>query len=139
MRKIATLLAVATAAVMLSAGSSAISPASAEAAACKWGMPSSARIVQGNNHTVDLTYNRTTRAWKAKAYNRGKLTSISTEVAFTSFTPRLVKFIITWINDTAGVYTGTIDGDGFVDGMSRDRFNPSSKTSWYMSGRARCG
>ena len=73
MRRIATLLAVAAAAVMLSAGSSAISPASAEAAACKWGMPSSARIVQGNNHTVDLTYNRATRAWKAKAYNRGKL------------------------------------------------------------------
>ena len=138
MRKIATLLAVATA-VMLFAGSSAVSPSSAEAATCKWGMPSHARIVQGNNHTVDLTYNRTTGAWKAKAYNRTKLTTISTQVAFTSFTPRLVKFIITWINDTAGVYTGTIDGDGFVDGTTRDRFNPSQKTSFYMSNRARCG
>jgi len=139
MRKIATLLAVATAAVMLFAGSSAVSPSSAEAAACKWGMPSYARIVQGNNHTVDLTYNRTTGAWTAKAYNRGKLATTSTQVAFASFTPRLVKFVITWINDTAGIYTGTIDGDGFVDGTTRDRFNPSQKTSFYMSNRARCG
>jgi hypothetical protein len=139
MRKIATLLAAAIATVTLAAGSSAVSPSSAHAAACKWGMPSHARIVQGNNHSVDLTYNRGTGAWRAKAYNRGKQTSTSTAVAFTSFTPRLVKFIITWINDTAGVYTGTIDGDGFVDGTTRDRFNPSQKTTWYMSGRARCG
>jgi len=139
MRKIATLLAAATATVMLAAGSSAVSPSSAEAATCKWKMPSSARIVQGNNHSVALTYNRASGFWSAKAYNRGKLATTSTEVAFTSFTPRLVKFIITWIDDTAGVYTGAIDSDGFVTGMSRDRFNPSSKTSWYMSGRARCG
>ncbi len=139
MRKLATLLAAATATVLLVAGSPAVSPSTAQAAACKWGMPSFARIVQGNNHTVDLTYNRTRRAWKAKAYNKGKLSTTSTEVAFTSFTPRLVKFIITWINDTAGVYTGTIDGDGFVDGTTRDRFHPSQKTTWYMAGRARCG
>lgn len=139
MRKIATLLAAAIATVTLVAGASAVSPSSAHAAACKWGMPSYARIVQGNNHSVDLTYNRSTGAWKAKAYSKGKQTTTSTEVAFTSFTPRLVKFIITWINDTAGIYTGTIDRDGFVTGTTRDRFHPSQKTSFYMSNRARCG
>jgi hypothetical protein len=102
-------------------------------------MPSSARIVQGNNHSVSLTYSRASGYWSARAYNQGKLVTTSTEVAFTSFTPRLVKFIVTWINDSAGVYTGTIDNDGFVTGISRDRFNPSSKTSWYMTTRARCG
>ena len=139
MRKIATLLAAATVTVMLVAGSSAVSPSSAQAAACKWGMPSFARIVQGNNHSVNLTYNRTTSAWKAQAYNKTKYAGSSTEVAFTSFTPRLVKFIITWINDTAGIYTGTIDSDGFVTGTTRDRFHPSQKTSFHMSTRARCG
>ena len=139
MRKIATLLAAATVTVMLVAGSSAVSPSSAQAAACKWGMPSFARIVQGNNHSVNLTYNRTTGAWKAQAYNKTNYAGSSTEVAFTSFTPRLVKFIITWINDTAGIYTGTIDRDGFVTGTTRDRFHPSQKTSFHMSTRARCG
>ena len=138
MRKIATLLAAATATVMLAAGSS-VAPAPAQAAACKWKMPSFARIVQANNHSVSLTYNRTSGAWSAQAYNQRKYAASSTEVAFTSFTPRLVKFIITWINDTAGIYTGTIDRDGFVTGTTRDRFNPSQKTSFHMSTRARCG
>ena len=139
MRKIATLLAAATTTVMLVAGSSAVSPSSAQAAACKWKMPSSARIVQANNHTVHLTYSRTSRTWSAKAYNKGSYATTSTEVAFTSFTPRLVKFIITWMDDTAGVYTATIDRDGFVTGTTRDRFNPSSKASFHMATRARCG
>jgi len=137
MRKIATLLAAAT--VTLVAGSSAVSPSSAQAAACKWGMPSYGRIVQGNNHTVNLTYNRATGAWKAQAYNGRNYAGSSTEVAFTSFTPRLVKFIITWINDTAGIYTATIDSNGFVTGTTRDRFHPSQKTWFRMSNRARCG
>ena len=123
----------------LLAGSFVAGPAAAQAAGCKWGMPSQAWIEQGNNHDIKLTYDRASRSWKAKAYRDGELQTASTEVAFTSFTPRLVKFIITWYNDTAGIYTASIDSDGFVSGVTRDRFNPSSKTDWHMTTRARCG
>lgn len=140
MRKsISTLLSAAVVAGTLLAGTSLAAPSPAQAAGCKWQMPSNPRIVQGNNHRVHISYDRVGGYYKAKSYNKGELQTVSTEVSFTSFTPRLVKFIITWINDTAGVYTGSIDEDGFVSGTSRDRFNPGSKPSWYMTTRARCG
>lgn len=138
MRKIASLLAAASATVMLAAGASAVSPSSAEAAACKWFMPNSARIVQSNNHVVHLTYHRASGSWTAKAYNNGKAITNSTEVSFTPSAPRVVRFVITWLNDSAGIYTGTIDRDGFVTGTTRDRFAPSQKASWFMASRAHC-
>ena len=139
MRKsIITAVSTALLAGALVAGSPVAGPATAQAAGCKWGMPSQAWIEQGNNHDIKLTYDRASRSWKAKAYRDGELQTASTEVAFTSFTPRLVKFIITWYNNTAGIYTASIDSDGFVSGTTRDRFNPSSKTTWHMTKRARC-
>jgi hypothetical protein len=137
MRKsITTFLSAAAVSATLIAGAAA-SPA--QAAGCsKWQLPSNPRIVQDNNHTVNMTWVRDGGYYKAKQYNRRDLRTVSTEVEFRSVTPRLVKFIITWINDTAGVYTGTIDSDGFVSGTTRDRFNSPSKASWYMSMRARC-
>jgi hypothetical protein len=140
MRKsITAALSTALLAGALLAGSPVAGPASAQAAGCKWGMPSQATIKQGNNHQVKLTYDRANGYWKARAFSNGEHKTSSSEVAFTSFTPRLVKFIITWYDDTAGVYTATIDSDGFVSGVTRDRFNPSSKTDWHMTTRARCG
>lgn len=138
MRKLTSLIAAAGIAAALAAGSSAVAPSSAEARACSWQMPSTATIVQGNNHRAYLKYDRGSRIWKAKAYSNGEHRTSSSEVAFRSFTPRLVKFIITWYDETGGIYTGTIDSDGFVSGTTRDRWNPSSKTSWYMTQRARC-
>jgi hypothetical protein len=138
MRKsISALLSAAVVAVAMLGGTSLAGPASAQAAGCKWQMPTRATIVQGNNHRVYLAY--LDGYWQAKAYNRNTHTTTSTEVAFRSFTPRLVKFIITWWDDTAGVYTASIDSDGFVSGTTRDRFNPGSKASWHMTTLARRG
>ena len=139
MRKsLSMLIAATTAAATLLAGSSLAGPAAAQAGECRWQLPNYIRIVQGNKHTIDLTYNASEGYWKAKAYNRREHVTTSTEVVFTSVTPRLVKFIITWFNDTAGIYTGTIDDDGFASGITRDRFNPQSKTTWDMTKRMRC-
>jgi hypothetical protein len=41
-----------------------------------------------------------------------------------------VRFTITWNNGSGGVYTGTIDDDGFLTGNSVDKFNPRSKAGW---------
>lgn len=140
MRKsITTLLSAALLALALLAAGSPAGPASAQASGCKWQMPTRATIVQGNNHRITLSYSAGDGYYKARSYSAGKLRTASSEVAFTSFTPRLVRFIITWYDDTAGIYTGSIDRDGFVTGVTRDRFNPSSKASWNMTTRARCG
>ena len=138
MRKsITTLLSAGLLAVALLAADSP-TPAAAQDAACKWQLRFPATIVQGNGHRVYLSYSD--GVYKAKSYDRDNdLQTVSSEVAFTSVTPCLVKFIITWVNHTAGIYTGSIDSDGFVTGVSRDRFNPKSKTSWNMVRRARCG
>ena len=75
--------------------------------AASGGCPARRGSTQGNNHHIKLTYDRANGYWKAKAYSEGELQTSSSEVAFTSFTPRLVKFIITWYDDTAGIYTAT--------------------------------
>jgi hypothetical protein len=64
------------------------------------------------------------------------LPAAAAAIASTSFTPRLVQFIITWYDETAGVYTGSIDSDGFVSGIARDRFSAGSKATWDMTTRA---
>ena len=138
MRKsITTLLSAGLFAVALLAGD-APTPAAAQDAVCKWQLRFPVTVVQSNGHRIYLSYSD--GVYKARSYGRNnKLQTVSSEVAFTSVTPRLVKFIITWYNDTAGIYTGSIDSDGFVTGVGRDRFNPRSQTSWNMTKRARCG
>jgi hypothetical protein len=55
-----------------------------------------------------------------------------------------VRFTITWRNGSAGIYTGTIDDDGFMTGRSRDKlsgatasfdFAPTIECARYSSGR----
>ena len=107
-------------------------------AACQWKLPGTTNISQRNGYSAVFTYNRTRGAWVAKYGTHNNFT-ISSEVEFTSVTPRLVRFIITWTDERSGlytgtgIYTGTIDRDGFVTGTTRDRFNSRSKASWYMT------
>lgn len=135
-KSVATLLSAALLAVTLLAGDSLAGPASAQAAGCKWQMPTRATIVQGNNHRITLSYSAADGYYKARSYSAGKLRTASSEAAFPSFTPRLVRFIITWCDDTAGIYTGSVDSDGRDP---RPVQPPRPKTSFYVTNRARCG
>lgn len=78
-------------------------------------------------YRVNLTYGAD-RAWRATA---GALRS--NDVVFSSSGPRSVRCVISWSNGSGGVYTGTIDGDGFVSGTTVDRFKPTSHASWRMT------
>jgi hypothetical protein len=49
-----------------------------------------------------------------------------------------VKFIITWDNGSAGIYTGAIDTDGFVKGTTQDKWHPSSKADWHFENVMSC-
>jgi hypothetical protein len=43
-----------------------------------------------------------------------------------------VRFTITWRNGSSGIYTGTVDQDGFLSGQTHDRWHPESKADWHM-------
>ena len=43
-----------------------------------------------------------------------------------------------WDNGSAGIYTGTVDRDGFVTGVARDRFNPGLSATFRSTRRAIC-
>jgi hypothetical protein len=130
MRKsITTILTSATLAAALLAGSST----AAQAATCSsWKLPTKTTLIQSNGYKVNLVY-ATDRQWYATA---GGLRS--NEIVYSSSGPRSVRYVITWTNGSGGVYTGTIDGDGFVSGTTVDRFKPTSRASWRMTNLARC-
>jgi hypothetical protein len=127
MRKLFAALAVTAAAVATGAG-----PTSADAAVkcSKWQLPSSTVVYQNNGYRF-LLYHAGNGEYKVQNQS-------AAEVTIDSVTAKKVRFIITWPNGTAGVYRGTIDADGFVDGYSYDRRNTSSQADWYMSRLARC-
>jgi len=131
MRKsITTILTSATMAAALLAGSST----AAQAATCSsWKMPSKTTLIQSNGYKVNLVY-ATDRQWHATA--SGGLRS--NEIVFSSSGPRSVRYVITWTNGSGGVYTGSIDNDGFVSGTTVDRFKPTSRAYWRMTNLARC-
>jgi hypothetical protein len=60
------------------------------------------------------------------------------QVTIDSMTPDNVKFIISWDNGSAGVYTGAIDDNGFVSGVTSDRWHPNSKADWHIAGVVPC-
>ena len=126
MRKLVTTLAVA--ATTAAAASAGPAPASAEAAGCTWKLPSRTLVYQGSNSFTlvkrDGVY----------TVDRRPLA----EVTLDSVKASRVRFIITWGNGTAGVYKGTIDEDGFVEGTTYDRRNPGSTARWEMDRLARC-
>ena len=130
---ITTILTSATMAVALLAGSSIAGPPAAEAAGCSsYRLPTKTTLIQGNGYRVNLVYG-TDRRWRATASGLR-----SSEIVYSSSGPRSVRYVITWTNGSAGVYTGTIDADGFVSGTTVDRFKPTSRASWRMTNLARC-
>lgn len=135
MRKsITTILTSATVAIALLAGSSVAGTSPAAAAGCSsWKLPTKTTLIQSNGYRVNLVY-ATDRQWHATA--SGGLRS--NEIVYSSSGPRSVRYVITWTNGSGGVYTGTIDNDGFVSGQTVDRFKPTSRASWRMTNLARC-
>jgi hypothetical protein len=48
------------------------------------------------------------------------------------------EFTIRWSDTSAGVYTGVIDGNGFVGGSVYDQMSPANKAGWNADHPARC-
>ena len=126
-----TALAAALLTASLGAGAG-VSPA--QAASCSsWSIPGTMKLSQSNGWTVHVTK----RSGVATAYGPDHA-MFSEDVEFTTFAGSRLRFIVTWRDGAAGVYEGRIDGDGFVSGTTRDRWNSSSKATWSMRGRASC-
>ena len=125
MRKFITTLAVA--ATTAAAASAGPAPAAAEAASCTWKLPSRTWVYQGSHGFMLVKRDGALTVDRRVA-----------EVTLKSEKASLVKFIITWGDGTAGVYKGTIDKDGFVEGTTYDRRNPGSTATWDMDRLARC-
>ncbi len=125
-RSIAGLIAAAVVAG-LGAGSATTQVADA-ATSCSWQVPDSIRINQTNGWYVITDYRQA--GFKYRAYAYGKHAHLVGTLKLTRFdtsgTSPQVEFTITWDNGSGGVYSGTIDGHGFVSGTTRDRWNPSS-------------
>lgn len=132
MRKLMTIIA-ATAAFAGSAGalSAGAQPAAAQPV-CQ--LPTDFTIYQSNGWTVGVWVQdglRYVEAMGAHAWMYGR-------IRFDSVRRDLVKFVITWENGSGGIYTGTIDANGFVSGTAVDRWNPQSRAYWHMQQVASC-
>ena len=98
-------------------------------AACQWRfrLPLSLSLVQSNATRVDIT--NTGTYLKATAYNsRGHF--YGSVQWWRSIPQPQVKFVINWRDGTSGVYTGTIQSNGYLSGFTYDATNPLSRASW---------
>lgn len=117
------------------AASLSVAVPAANAADCQtWGVANLMVLDQNNGYTT--TVNKRARTASARS-SSGKTVLTAQKVTFTSFTPDKIRFIISWSNNTSGIYEGRIDSDGFVSGRAADRFNRNT-TSWRMRGHATC-
>lgn len=117
-------------------------PSTAQAACAHWRLPRTASgyygITQSNRWHVNVRFsNHSALAYPPSSGGfdivwRGQL-SVS------SFSADLVKLIISWQNGAGGIYTGAIDGNGFISGVTVDRFHPTSRATWHMLQHAVCG
>jgi hypothetical protein len=123
MRKILTTL---LAAAALTA---AAQPAATQAACSNWQPDTDNAIYQGNGWAMDFDY--TNGRWYATGVFPGEPGVISGDVLFSSWTADLVRFTITWSNGSGGIYSGTIDTNGFVSGIAEDRWTHAT-TTWHM-------
>jgi hypothetical protein len=95
----------------------------------KWVIPDYFEINHSNGWVVSTAYRvEKYKFWVHGSHHSGassggtlKLTRFDT-----SGRNAQVRFTITWRHGAAGVYTGTIDGDGFLTGTTRDKRNPGS-------------
>jgi uncharacterized protein YceK len=132
MRKLMTII-VATAAL---AGSATVLSATAQPAAAQpmCQLPTDITIHHSNGWTVYVWVRdgfRYVQGVHGRTYMNGR-------IRYDSVRRDLVKFVITWNNGSAGVYTGTIDANGFVSGTTVDRWHPQSRAHWRLQQLASC-
>ena len=61
------------------------------------------------------------------------------QVTIQNLTRSDMRFLITWDNGSAGIYTGSVDENGFLSGQTQDRWHPDSKADWHMDELVNCG
>jgi hypothetical protein len=111
--------------------------------ACKrWLIPAYFEITHANGWTVQSTARRGRYAWWVNAHHDRASLSMMGSMRLTRFDvsgykPH-VRFTITWKNGPAGIYTGTIDADGFLTGTARDKQN-GAKTGFEFAETIECG
>ena len=116
-----------------SAGAAAAQPAAAAGPGeCSVWSIGRGVLVQSNGYRVALPSQKGTTL-SGRAATNGMGGSIQGKVTGDSF-----RFSVLWDNGSAGVYSGQIDEDGFVDGTTVDRFNRTSRASFRMTTRAIC-
>jgi hypothetical protein len=49
-----------------------------------------------------------------------------------------IRFTVFWDANSVGVYTGTIDGNGRIEGSTYDRNAPQNRATWYSERRMNC-
>ena len=128
MRKIITALA-ATAAL----GAVAAQPAAAQDT-CKAWWVSKGTLVQDGGWKVKLPAQNGNRLnGKATATGPYRMTGTMRGGVTGSF----FRVTVSWSNGTSGVYEGNIDSDGFLQGVTKDRFNRVA-AGFRMYGQAHC-
>jgi hypothetical protein len=137
MRKLITVLT-AIVALAASAASFGIGADPAAAACARYGLHTSNLIEQSNGWNVWLR--KENGAWYVSAYDPNNIreTYMDGDIRFDSYNANLVKFVITWNNGSGGIYTGSIDDNGFVSGTTVDRWNTQSRAYWHMREFAPC-
>jgi hypothetical protein len=135
-------IAALTAVVAMAAGASAVKAPTADAAprCAQWRLPASFSVYQSNGWKVTpYTYSGWTRKVFAGAPNTtaqlGTMTFSRFDVS--GINPQ-VRFTVVLDNGTAGVYSGTIDEDGFLSGQTWNRFAPWYTARFYVLGTMEC-
>jgi hypothetical protein len=122
------------------AGAAAGPQGASAAGQCYWKAPSQMRIVQSNGWLVVTRAKTAKNTWTVKGMSRGGSmygTLKLTRFDVSGYRPR-VRFTVTWPNGSGGVYAGTIDQDGFVTGVSSDKFNPGSTADFHLEQTVDC-
>jgi hypothetical protein len=137
-------LAVAAAALTAGLGAGVATPETADAATgCYWRIPDHLSITHSNGWWAYSAYYRQAGTYKYPMRGIGPggavLYGTLTLTRFdTSGSRPQVEFTLTWSNGSAGVYTGTIDSNGFVSGTTYDRWHPWSTAQWHFDDVVDC-
>jgi len=127
-------------------------PAAAQAPCTKWDVSGRWEAVQSNNH----------RPWFSLSRPGGDLfqgdAGLNVKVEYTdswrrgdvdgSIRGNAIQFTVFWEApigsgkggkaDSVGVYVGTIDGNGRIEGSTYDRNAPQNRATWYSDRRMNC-
>jgi hypothetical protein len=136
-------LAVAGAALAAGFGTGAATPQVAQAASCQWQIPADMRITQSDGWRLhNLSSKRAGFKWYMLATNPEGPHALDGTLKLTRFdrtgSRPQVRFTVSWTNGHAGVYSGTIDSDGFVTGKTYDRFDTRNKARFHFDEAVDC-